>query len=66
MRDASKDGKSLSACIALRMLNITAQKNAEAAKEYFSRSDYYASVDEQELVGQWGGRAAVLRSWIMK
>jgi conjugative relaxase-like TrwC/TraI family protein len=42
------------------MLNITAQKNAEAAKEYFSRSDYYASVDEQELVGQWGGRAAVL------
>ena len=42
------------------MLNITAQKNAEAAKEYFSRSDYYASVDEQEIVGQWGGRAAVL------
>ena len=30
------------------------------AKEYFSRSDYYASVDEQEIVGQWGGRAAVL------
>ncbi len=42
------------------MLNITAQKNAEAAKQYFSRSDYYASVDEQEIVGQWGGRGAVL------
>ena len=60
VRGSSKDGKSLCACIAFRMLNITAQKNAEAAKEYFSRSDYYASVDEQEIVGQWGGRAAVL------
>ena len=42
------------------MLNITAQKNAEGAKAYFAKSDYYASVDEQELIGEWGGRAAVM------
>ncbi len=42
------------------MLNITAQKNAEGAKAYFAKSDYYASVDEQEIVGEWGGRAAAL------
>jgi conjugative relaxase-like TrwC/TraI family protein len=42
------------------MLNITAQKNAEGAKAYFAKSDYYASVDEQEISGEWGGRAAVL------
>jgi conjugative relaxase-like TrwC/TraI family protein len=42
------------------MLNITAQQNSACAKAYFAKSDYYASVDEQEILGQWGGRAAAM------
>ena len=40
------------------MLNITAQKNAAGAKSYFAASDYYA--EGQEIVGDWGGKGAVL------
>src|ERR1700733_6634708 len=40
------------------MLNVTAQKSSEAAKSYFAKSDYYS--EGQELVGNWGGKGAVL------
>src|ERR1700752_100548 len=40
------------------MLNITVQHSAQAAKEYFSRSDYYS--EGQELIGNWGGKGALL------
>ncbi len=40
------------------MLNITPQSNAEGAKSYFAKSDYYASADEQEIIGNWGGKGA--------
>ena len=40
------------------MLNITAQRGAEGAKSYFAKSDYYSQ--GQELVGEWGGKGAVL------
>lgn len=40
------------------MLNITPQRGAEGAKSYFARSDYYS--EGQEIVGQWGGKGAVL------
>ena len=42
------------------MLRITPSTSAQGAKEYFTqsltRSDYY--IDGQEVVGQWGGKAA--------
>lgn len=40
------------------MLNVTAQKSAQGAKDYFARSDYYS--EGAELVGHWGGKGAVL------
>jgi conjugative relaxase-like TrwC/TraI family protein len=40
------------------MLRITPQKSASGAKSYFAHSDYYS--DGQELVGQWGGKGAVM------
>ena len=40
------------------MLNITPQYSAGGAKSYFAKSDYYS--EGQELVGQWGGKGAVL------
>jgi len=40
------------------VLNITAQRGAEGAKSYFAKSDYYSQ--GQELVGEWGGKGAVL------
>jgi len=40
------------------MLNVIAQRSSEAAKSYFAKSDYYS--EGQELVGQWGGKGAVL------
>lgn len=41
------------------MLNVTPQRSAQGAKSYFlARSDYYS--EGQELVGQWGGKGAVL------
>ncbi len=42
------------------MLNTTPQYDAAEAKKYFAKSDYYANGEEQEIVGEWGGRAAVL------
>lgn len=42
----------------IRMLRITQQSNAEAAKRYHSSpSEYYAG-GEQEIVGIWGGKTA--------
>jgi conjugative relaxase-like TrwC/TraI family protein len=40
------------------MLNVTAQRSAEGAKAYFAKSDYYS--EGQELVGNWGGKGAIL------
>ncbi len=40
------------------MLNVTAQSSSEGAKAYFAKSDYYS--EGQELVGNWGGKGAVL------
>jgi conjugative relaxase-like TrwC/TraI family protein len=40
------------------MLNVTAQRSPEAAKSYFAKSDYYS--EGQELIGEWGGKGAVL------
>jgi TrwC relaxase len=40
------------------MLNVTPQRSPEAAKSYFAKSDYYS--EGQELVGNWGGKGAVL------
>src|SRR5665213_1919308 len=40
------------------MLNVTAQRSSEAAKSYFAKSDYYS--EGQELVGNWGGKGAIL------
>ena len=40
------------------MLNVTVQKSPDAAKAYFAKSDYYS--EGQELVGEWGGKGAVL------
>jgi len=40
------------------MLNVTAQRSAEAAKSYFAKSDYYS--EGQELVGNWGGKGSIL------
>lgn len=39
------------------MLRIVQNQNAEGAKRYFSRADYY--VEAQELVGRWGGNGTV-------
>lgn len=38
------------------MIRITQQSSAEAARHYYSSADYYT--EGQELVGEWGGRAA--------
>ena len=38
------------------MLRVTQQDNSAAAKDYYSKADYYT--EGQEIVGQWGGRAA--------
>jgi conjugative relaxase-like TrwC/TraI family protein len=40
------------------MLNVTVQRSSEAAKSYFAKSDYYS--EGQELVGNWGGKGAIL------
>jgi conjugative relaxase-like TrwC/TraI family protein len=40
------------------MLNVTPQRSPEAAKTYFAKSDYYS--EGQEIVGNWGGKGAVL------
>src|ERR1700691_4810650 len=40
------------------MLNVTPQRSSEAAKSYFTKSDYLS--ESQELVGRWGGKGAVL------
>lgn len=40
------------------MLNVTPQRSSEGAKSYFAKSDYYS--EGQELVGNWGGKGAVL------
>lgn len=40
------------------MLNVTAQRSPQAAKSYFAKSDYYS--EGQELVGNWGGKGAIL------
>src|SRR4051812_594051 len=41
------------------MLNITVQKSASAAKNYFAQSDYYMA-DAQEMTGHWGGKGAAI------
>jgi conjugative relaxase-like TrwC/TraI family protein len=41
------------------MLNVTPQRSSEAAKSYFAQSDYYAE-GQQEIIGEWGGKGAVL------
>lgn len=38
------------------MLRVIQQKNADAAKSYYAASDYLS--EGQELVGEWGGKAA--------
>src|SRR5437660_8410019 len=38
------------------MIRITQQDSAEAAKQYYSKADYYSQ--GQELVGSWGGKGA--------
>ncbi len=38
------------------MLRITPQASASAAKNYYSKADYYA--EGQEITGRWGGKAA--------
>jgi conjugative relaxase-like TrwC/TraI family protein len=40
------------------MLNVTPQRSPESAKAYFAKSDYYT--EGQEIVGEWGGKGAVL------
>jgi conjugative relaxase-like TrwC/TraI family protein len=40
------------------MLRINQQKNAAAAKSYYSSPAEYYRPGEQEIVGQWGGKAA--------
>jgi conjugative relaxase-like TrwC/TraI family protein len=40
------------------MLRINQQKNAAAAKSYYSSPAEYYRPGEQEIVGQWGGNAA--------
>jgi conjugative relaxase-like TrwC/TraI family protein len=40
------------------MLNVTAQKSPQAAKNYFAKSDYLSQSDE--ITGHWGGKGAVL------
>jgi conjugative relaxase-like TrwC/TraI family protein len=40
------------------VLNITPQCGAEGAKAYFAKADYYS--EGQEIVGEWGGKGAVL------
>jgi conjugative relaxase-like TrwC/TraI family protein len=40
------------------MLRINQQKNAAAAKSYYSSPAEYYRPGEQEIVGQWGGQAA--------
>src|SRR5262249_32769899 len=42
----------------LRMLRITQQSSADAAKSYYASADYYS--EGQEVVGHWGGDAARL------
>ncbi len=39
------------------MIRISQQDNAGAAKSYYSTADYYS--EGQELVGSWGGKAAL-------
>src|SRR5438093_10044038 len=38
------------------MIRITQQVSAKAAKEYYSKADYYS--EGQEIVGSWGGKGA--------
>ena len=40
------------------MLRINQQKNAAAAKSYYSSPAEYYRPGEQEIVGLWGGKAA--------
>src|SRR5438067_805398 len=40
------------------MLRVTQQDNASAAKDYYSKADYYS--EGQEIIGAWGGRGAQL------
>ena len=40
------------------MLRIIQSTNSAATKNYYSKSDYYVTGQEQELVGHWGGRGA--------
>src|SRR5438309_8712282 len=42
------------------MLRIVQNSRPADAKSYFRTSDYYAAEQSQELVGEWGGRAARL------
>src|SRR5262245_62162735 len=38
------------------MIRIRQQNSAQAAKEYYSKADYYS--EGQEIVGSWGGKGA--------
>src|SRR5712692_1396422 len=38
------------------MIRIRQQDSAKAAKEYYSKADYYS--EGQEIVGSWGGKGA--------
>ena len=40
------------------MLRIIQSTNSAATKNYYSKSDYYVTGQEQEIVGRWGGKAA--------
>ena len=42
----------------VRMLRINVQRNSAAAKSYYSSPAEYYRPGEQEIVGQWGGKAS--------
>ena len=42
------------------MLRIVQNSRPADAKSYFRTSDYYAAEHSQELIGEWGGRAATM------